>query len=174
LVRLFDIRTFKELEPLKGHPKEVTCELTKLEHANLDAVKSESKADFRSHSHLQPLHGIPYIAISSPRVGWTDPSLTGASIKRTPQHRSSPSKRHTTRPSGLSIIILWDMSLLLQVKTTRRGFGAVRDRRVDRKRIDGISGTRRARRQGSRSGLSGSRRTNRVSFARHGSHQRQG
>jgi len=26
LVRLFDIRTFKELEPLKGHPKEVTCE----------------------------------------------------------------------------------------------------------------------------------------------------
>lgn len=27
LVRLFDIRTFKELEPLKGHPKEVTCEL---------------------------------------------------------------------------------------------------------------------------------------------------
>jgi polyadenylation factor subunit 2 len=26
LVRLFDIRTFKELEPLKGHDKEVTCE----------------------------------------------------------------------------------------------------------------------------------------------------
>jgi WD40 repeat protein len=25
LVRLFDIRTFKELEALKGHPKEVTC-----------------------------------------------------------------------------------------------------------------------------------------------------
>jgi WD40 repeat protein len=28
LVRLFDIRTFKELEPLRGHGKEVTCEST--------------------------------------------------------------------------------------------------------------------------------------------------
>ena len=114
-------------------------------------------------SRGQPSRGIPYIAISSPRVEWTDPSLTGASIKRTPQHLSSPSKRRTTRPSGLLIIILWDTCLLLRVKTTRRDSGAVRDRRVGKNRIGGILGMRRARRQGNRNGLSGSRRMNRVS-----------
>jgi len=41
LVRLFDIRTFKELEPLKGHPKEVTCESRKLELAGQEAVNRE-------------------------------------------------------------------------------------------------------------------------------------
>jgi polyadenylation factor subunit 2 len=25
MLRLFDIRTFKEMEPLRGHEKEVTC-----------------------------------------------------------------------------------------------------------------------------------------------------